>query len=44
MALQTAVARQWRSSYHVVPPTDMNAAVAQQQTNGVFYVVHAKML
>jgi hypothetical protein len=40
----TPVARQWLSSDHVVTPTDMNATIALQQRNGVFYAVHVEIL
>jgi hypothetical protein len=45
MALQTtAAARQWLNSDHEETPKDMNATMAQQQRNGVFHAVRAKML
>jgi hypothetical protein len=45
MTLQTmTIARQWLSSDHVVTLIDMNATVALQQSNGIFYLVRAEML
>jgi hypothetical protein len=37
------MAMDWLSSDHVGTPTDMNATMVQQQSNGVFYVVHAEI-